>query len=169
MLRFSVGYEVPVESVRDAWAPDQDLLLRLMPSNSDQPGRALVYLDAGVAAAWPVLTQRIGTWFSAHADRVHLVAAPELVRGGEAGKDGLAIVHEVASRCAELGLDRHSYLIAIGGGAVLDAIGLAAALIHRGLRLIRLPTTTLGQCDAGLGVKNAVNAFGQKNFLGTVT
>ena len=64
-------------------------------------------------------------------------------------------------------MDRHSYLIAVGGGGVLDAIGLAAALTHRGLRLIRLPTTTLAQCDAGLGVKNAVNAFGQKNFLGT--
>ena len=57
----------------------------------------------------------------------------------------------------------------IGGGAVLDAVGFAAAIAHRGLRLVRLPTTTLGQADSGVGVKNGVNAFGKKNFLGTFT
>jgi 3-dehydroquinate synthase len=49
----------------------------------------------------------------------------------------------------------------------MDAVGLAAALVHRGLRQIRVPTTVLGQNDAGVGVKNGVNFLGGKNALGT--
>jgi 3-dehydroquinate synthase len=56
---------------------------------------------------------------------------------------------------------------AIGGGAVLDVVGYAAATAHRGIRLIRIPTTVLAQDDSAVGVKNGVNAFGKKNFLGT--
>ena len=54
----------------------------------------------------------------------------------------------------------------VGGGAVLDAVGFAAAIAHRGIRLVRLPTTTLAQADSGVGVKNGVNLFGKKNWLG---
>src|SRR3954451_5056175 len=64
-------------------------------------------------------------------------------------------------------LDRRSYVVVIGGGAVLDAVGFAASIAHRGLRLVRLPTTTLGQADSGDGVKNGVNLFGKKNWLGS--
>lgn len=78
-------------------------------------------------------------------------------------------MEEIGQTCADLGIDRHSYVVIIGGGAVLDAVGFAASLIHRGIRQVRLPTTTLAQADAGLGVKNAINAFGAKNFLGTFT
>ena len=45
--------------------------------------------------------------------------------------------------------------------------GLAAATAHRGVRHVRIPTTTLSQCDSGVGVKNGINAFGKKNFIGT--
>jgi 3-dehydroquinate synthase len=48
-------------------------------------------------------------------------------------------------------------------------VGYAAATAHRGIRLIRVPTTVLAQNDSGIGVKNGINAFGKKNFLGTFT
>jgi 3-dehydroquinate synthase len=64
-------------------------------------------------------------------------------------------------------IDRHNYVAVVGGGALLDMVGLAAATAHRGVRLIRIPTTTLAQDDSGVGVKNGVNAFGKKNFIGT--
>jgi 3-dehydroquinate synthase len=64
-------------------------------------------------------------------------------------------------------IDRHSYLIAVGGGALLDVAGLAAATAHRGVRHVRIPSTTLAQADSGVGVKNGINAFGKKNFIGT--
>jgi 3-dehydroquinate synthase len=70
-------------------------------------------------------------------------------------------------RLFEHRIDRHSYVIAIGGGAVLDAVGLVAAVTHRGVRLIRVPTTVLAQDDSGVGVKNGVNLYGVKNFCGT--
>jgi 3-dehydroquinate synthase len=58
-------------------------------------------------------------------------------------------------------------VIAIGGGALLDVAGYAAATAHRGIRLVRVPTTVLAQGDSAVGVKNGVNAFGLKNYLGT--
>ena len=64
-------------------------------------------------------------------------------------------------------IDRHSFVIVVGGGAVLDAVGLVAATTHRGVRLIRVPTTVLSQNDSGVGVKNGVNLQGVKNFIGT--
>jgi 3-dehydroquinate synthase len=65
------------------------------------------------------------------------------------------------------GICRHSFVVAIGGGAVLDMAGYAAATSHRGVRLIRMPSTVLAQNDSGVGVKNGINQFGKKNFLGT--
>src|SRR5207249_9146075 len=59
-----------------------------------------------------------------------------------------------------------SYIIGIGGGTLLDVVGLAAATAHRGVRHVRIPTTTLSQNDSGVGVKNGINAFGKKNFIG---
>jgi 3-dehydroquinate synthase len=67
----------------------------------------------------------------------------------------------------QAGLCRHSYVIVVGGGAVIDMTGYAAATSHRGLRLIRVPTTVMAQADASIGVKNGINSFGKKNFLGT--
>jgi len=64
-------------------------------------------------------------------------------------------------------LDRRSYVVVIGGGAVLDAVGFAAGIAHRGIRLIRIPTTTLAQADSGVGVKNSFNLFQKKNWIGT--
>lgn len=62
---------------------------------------------------------------------------------------------------------RHSFVVVIGGGAVIDMVGYAAAIGHRGVKLIRIPTTVLSQNDSAVGVKNSVNAFGKKNFVGT--
>jgi 3-dehydroquinate synthase len=62
---------------------------------------------------------------------------------------------------------RRSTVLVIGGGAVLDGAGYAAAIAHRGVRIVRMPTTVLSQADSGVGVKNGINRFGKKNFTGT--
>ena len=92
------------------------------------------------------------------------MARPETVPGGEAVKNDPQLVERLQRRLLELGIDRHSYVVAIGGGAVLDLIGYVAATTHRGVRHVRVPTTVLAQNDSGVGVKNGVNAFGVKNF-----
>jgi 3-dehydroquinate synthase len=58
-------------------------------------------------------------------------------------------------------------VVIVGGGGVLDAIGFGAAIVHRGLRVVRVPSTVLAQNDAGVGVKNAMNLHGGKNTIGT--
>jgi 3-dehydroquinate synthase len=68
---------------------------------------------------------------------------------------------------AQHGICRHSFALLIGGGAVLDAMGFAAATAHRGIRVVRMPTTVLSQNDAGIGVKNGINHEGRKNFIGS--
>jgi 3-dehydroquinate synthase len=119
-----------------------------------------------VLAAHPGLTDAIAGYAAHHAARIELVAPVEAVPGGEAAKTQ-AIVDGLWRRLAELRIDRHAYVVAIGGGAVLDVVGFAAATLHRGVRLIRMPTTVLAQNDAGIGVKNGINAFRAKNMLGT--
>lgn len=89
------------------------------------------------------------------------------IDGGEASKNSLDQIKSLLQTINEENLDRRSYIIVIGGGAVLDAVGFAAAIAHRGIRLIRLPTTTLAQADSGVGVKNAINYFEKKNWVGT--
>ena len=90
-----------------------------------------------------------------------------IITGGEASKNNPHLLAQLHRKVADEGIDRHSFVIAIGGGAVLDLVGFAAATAHRGVRLIRVPTTVLAQNDAGVGVKNGINAYGSKNFLGS--
>jgi len=98
---------------------------------------------------------------------MHLVCPPLVVPGGECAKNDLTNVATIQQAIHQYGICRHSYVMAIGGGAVIDMVGFAAATAHRGVRLIRVPTTVLSQNDSGIGVKNSVNAFEKKNFLGT--
>src|SRR5208337_4761478 len=99
--------------------------------------------------------------------RLHLVCPPLIIEGGERAKNSSFHVSQIHSQVERCHLDRHSCLLGVGGGALLDVAGLAAATAHRGLRHVRIPTTTLSQCDAGVGIKNGINAFGKKNFIGT--
>jgi 3-dehydroquinate synthase len=98
---------------------------------------------------------------------LYLCADPVVMPGGEACKNDPALVEQIQRAVNDYGIDRHSYIAVIGGGALLDMAGFAAAVSHRGVRLIRIPTTVLAQNDSGVGVKNSVNAFHKKNFLGT--
>ena len=141
-----------------------DALGRLEPGTRR---RFAVVVDAGVVAADPSLVARIDAWAQAHAMRVELLAEPFVAPGGEALKNDPAALEPLYALVHELGIDRHSALVGVGGGALLDAVGLVAATSHRGVRHVRVPTTVLAQNDSGVGVKNGVNRFGQKNWHGT--
>ncbi|MGN6644465.1 MAG: 3-dehydroquinate synthase [Verrucomicrobiota bacterium] len=134
---------------------------------SHSPRRALLVLDEALAGQQPDLSAAIATYFQAHSDTATLAGKPMIFPGGEQAKSSWASVAELHAAIDQHHIDRHSFLIAVGGGALLDMAGLAAATAHRGIRHIRIPTTTLSQCDSGVGVKNGINAFGKKNFIGT--
>jgi 3-dehydroquinate synthase len=123
-------------------------------------------LDEGVAREMPDLARRIAAYVDAWPG-LSLAGPVETIVGGEAAKNAPALVVSLQQHFVSLGLDRHSYVVCVGGGAVLDLVGYAAATTHRGVRHIRIPTTVLAQNDSGVGVKNGINFFGVKNLLGT--
>ena len=128
--------------------------------------RVLIVLEKAVATGQPGLESAIRAWFAAQ-DGLLVLADLRIIAGGEPCKNDWPLVEELWAAINHAGIDRHSYVVAIGGGAVLDLVGFAAATAHRGIRLVRMPTTTLSQGDGGVGVKNGVNHFGKKNWVGT--
>lgn len=123
-------------------------------------------IDAGVAQAHPNLVNDITAYFAINQE-VKLVPDMMIVPGGEICKNDTDLFNKIVAAVDDYGIDRHSYIAAIGGGAVLDLVGYAAAVSHRGIKHIRIPTTVLSQNDSGIGVKNGINYKGKKNFLGT--
>ena len=129
--------------------------------------KALVIVDKGVTQAHPQLKAAISNYFKYYNDTLELQGAIHEIPGGEQSKNDEDYIKSIIENINTFGIDRHSYVIGIGGGAVLDAVGFAAAIAHRGVRLIRIPTTVLSQNDSGIGVKNGINYFGKKNFVGS--
>jgi len=165
--RFSVPFEYPVVFTSGLFNTDNPALIETLARHEpEKRHRCLFFIDDGLLAGAPDLIDRIIAYADAHSDRIELVVPPCPVPGGEKIKNELAFVEQMQDKVYEHGIDRHSYVIAIGGGAVLDAVGLVAATSHRGVRHIRIPTTVLSQNDSGVGVKNGVNLNGVKNFVG---
>lgn len=162
-----VGWPLRVFFTEDVFNPANPVL-KDAPADG-VPRKALLVLDAGLARHHRNigLPHQIESYFQTHAAALQLVCPPLIVPGGEAAKNSSESVSRIHSAINEFHLDRHSYLMAVGGGALLDAVGFAAATAHRGIRHVRIPTTTLSQADSGIGVKNGINAFGKKNFIGT--
>jgi 3-dehydroquinate synthase len=153
---------------RDVFAPGNDTLAQLLtPREPGGKARAVVFWDEALEPAFPGFAQKVRQWFAARADRVCLEAEPVALAGGEPVKNDLRHLEGVWSTINVAKLCRHSFVIAIGGGAVLDMVGFGAATAHRGIPIIRLPTTSLSQADGGLGVKNGINYFHKKNWLGS--
>jgi 3-dehydroquinate synthase len=164
-VEFAVSFTYPVVFTRGVFDRDNDVFANLFPQ-CQRPHRLLVVVDRGLAEAQPRLLEAIEAYVKGHGALLELAGPILVVAGGEQAKNDPNVLARVQQQLAEYHVDRHSYCVAIGGGALLDVVGFAAATVHRGVRLIRLPSTVLGQNDAGVGVKNGVNAFGQKNFLG---
>jgi 3-dehydroquinate synthase len=128
--------------------------------------KILFVVDGGFVQHHPDLIQQIKNYFSGKRD-VRLIEDMVILPGGEGAKNSEEPFYKIIKAIHHYGIDRHSYLVAIGGGSILDVAGYAAAVAHRGIRHIRIPTTVLSQNDSGVGVKNGINYFNKKNFLGT--
>lgn len=165
---FSVRYEYAVHFTEHLFSHSNPVfvqsIVRLEP---DKRHRVMVLIDSNVAACWPALAHDICSYAEAYSESIDLVAYPEVVAGGEHVKNDPTLLMVLQRRLVELNIDRHAFVVGIGGGAFLDLIGFVAATTHRGIRHIRVPTTVLAQNDSGVGVKNGVNAFGLKNLLGS--
>lgn len=163
----SLRYEHRLLFTRDVFAPDNATLADVLtPREPGERVRVLVVWDAGLAKTFPELSDKIQRWFDARADTLTLADTPLAIAGGEQVKNDFRQLETVWTAIEAARLCRHSYIVAVGGGAVLDLVGFAAATAHRGIPLVRLPTTSLSQGDGGVGVKSGVNFLGKKNWLG---
>jgi 3-dehydroquinate synthase len=162
-----LAFDFPVIFTRQAFAAGNPVLADVLARAGNGPHKVGVVVDDGLAAADPGLPGRIAAYAAAWSERLTLVQAPLLVTGGEKAKADFSVVEAVWELTHRAGLCRQSFVLAIGGGAVLDAAGFGAATAHRGVRFIRMPSTVLAQNDAGVGVKNGINYFGRKNYLGS--
>ena len=162
---FGVPFTHRLLFTRSVLDDSNPLIDGLLGHEGDGPRPGVVAIvDAGLAEATPGLLDTISQRFGRP-------GLPELrdtitVRGGEDAKNDPGVVDLVLAAVERHRIDRRSCLAVFGGGAVIDAVGFAASTAHRGVRLVRFASTVLGQLDAAIGVKNGVNRFGKKNFVG---
>jgi 3-dehydroquinate synthase len=164
--RFDLPLLIPMTHrvcfTRGAFADGREMVVTLLREGGGR--RALVFLEQSVAEHWPKLAEEIRETLDAAGVAL---SALQIHAGGEIVKNDDSLVKNVWKAVEGSGIDRHSYVLCIGGGAYLDAVGFGVATAHRGVRLLRFPTTTLSQDDSGVGVKNGINCFGKKNWIGT--
>jgi 3-dehydroquinate synthase len=163
---FTVPFVHRLRFTRDLLGPDRHVLADVLHPSDGRKARVQFWVDEHLLAHRPDLRAWVASFAASFAERFAVLDAIQVVPGGEAVKNDIQLLEQMLKVFEAANLDRHSYVVVLGGGAVLDAVGFAAAIAHRGLRLVRLPTTTLAQADSGVGVKNGVNLFGKKNWVG---
>lgn len=163
----NVGFRYDVHFTEGVFDVENNLLSEIIERAEDPfPRRVLAVVDQGLLDHYPILLKNILRYLNEQRT-LQSAGAPIVVPGGEAAKNDPDVVERIHRAMHESGLCRHSYVLAVGGGSVLDVAGYAAATAHRGIRLIRIPTTVLSQNDSAVGVKNGINLYDTKNFLGT--
>ena len=167
--RFDVGWDHRLLFSSNTFEPDHHVLaeaIRGKDAESSQHGMIAV-IDEGVANTNPGLTAKLRRYVEAHRHSLPELRSVHVATGGELAKNDPTLVDDILALINEHRICRRSTMLVIGGGAILDSAGYAAAIAHRGVRIVRMPTTVLSQADSGVGVKNGINRFGKKNFTGT--
>lgn len=166
--QFSIAYSYKVVFTEHLFSLTNAILLETLREDGLSKARKIVFvIDSEVSRHHPNLNQAITTYCNHYSNELQLCGSPLTIIGGESSKNDFQLVHHILKHLDDQKLDRHAYVVAIGGGAILDLVGFVSAIAHRGIRHIRIPTTVLSQNDSGVGVKNGVNYFNKKNYLGT--
>ncbi|MFZ9034249.1 MAG: 3-dehydroquinate synthase [Anaerohalosphaeraceae bacterium] len=164
---FGVHFKYPVYFTRNIFEADHALLESIIGRpEDDRCHKVIVYIDSTVAKMHPVICEKIERYFFGR-NRLELVCHPCVIENTKMCKTRWDIVGDIMATVSQYHMDRQSIILAIGGGSLLDVVGFAGSIIHRGMRMIRVPTTTLAQADAGIGIKNGMDIFNAKNFAGT--
>ena len=164
---FTVSYQYKLHFTKSLFDGENMLFKDIIKEYKEKEQVKLLFIiDDGVAHAHPTLLKNINLYCQKH--NTHINHTETLVvQGGEESKNDGSSVTRVLKAINDNAICRHSFVVIIGGGAVIDMAGYAATIAHRGVKLIRIPTTVLSQNDSAVGVKNGINAFGKKNFIGT--
>ena len=165
---FQVSYQYPVFFSKNIFQKENSVLRDFFVEfgGNDYQKKVFFVIEKSILENNIQLKTEIKNYFQGQ-DRIHLVEEILVLEGGEKCKNSELYYRKVMDAINEHGIDRHSFVACIGGGAFLDMVGFGAAIAHRGINLLRFPTTVLSQNDSGVGVKNSINFFHKKNFLGT--
>ena len=161
----TVPFSYPVYFLHDVFDSDNPLLVDVITSKEKRLHKVIVYIEKNILNVNAKLLEKITTYCETYNDSIELVCKPIPLSGGEELKQ-LSTIEPICKTFNEFHICRQSFVLIIGGGGLLDAVGFAAAISHRGIRQIRIPTTLLSQDDSGVGVKNGINMFNIKNFAG---
>lgn len=166
--RFEITYNYPVVFTDHLFSPDNFSLAAFFKKriSGQKSAKILTVIDEGLIQHYPHLEDQIINKLGA-VEGTNPIDRILRIPGGEQAKNDSAYLEEIIRAINDYNVDRHSFVMAVGGGSVLDLAGYASAVAHRGVRHLRVPTTVLSQNDSGVGVKNGINYFGKKNFLGT--
>ena len=134
-------------------------------------GGSCVYIgDAKALLPTLIPNKRVVVISDTNIDRTHhdIIAPYEhiLIGQGEQAKS-LTTLEEIYSKLIDMGADRSTFILGVGGGIVTDIAGFVATTYMRGVEFGFVTTTLLGSVDASVGGKNGVNIGGFKNMVGT--
>lgn len=163
---FKVEYHHKLYFTHQLFECSNTLFSDILNSYNTSRVKVLFIVDEGVVHTHPFLTEQIEVYCEQYKTQIELKSIIS-IPGGEQVKIGTDHLNTVLNGINDYNICRHSFVAVIGGGAVIDMVGYACAIAHRGVKLLRIPTTVLAQNDSGVGVKNSINYFGKKNFLGT--
>jgi len=118
-----VDYELQLHFTQRVFDPANPMLKDVLLQTENQTvHKALVVFDESLAQAQPEICGQIEAYFAAHKKRLRLVCPPFIIEGGERTKNSYFHVSEIHSQIDRHHIDRHSYVIGIGGGALLDMV-----------------------------------------------
>jgi 3-dehydroquinate synthase len=164
---FAVNFKYSLHFTNEVFESNNGLFAEVIKSyKPNEQVKLLFVVDDGVLKKHPKLIESIKNYCLLHSSQL-LFTECLVIEGGEIAKNNYDNVDRIISGINNNAICRHSFVIVIGGGAVIDMAGYGASVAHRGVKLIRIPTTVLSQNDAAIGVKNGINAYNKKNFIGT--
>lgn len=164
---FAVNFNYSLYFTKEVFGSNNSLFAEIIKSyKPNKQVKLLFVIDDGVLRNHPILLNNIKSYCHNNSNQL-MFTESLLIPGGEVSKNNSNNVDSIIGAINKNAICRHSFIVVIGGGAVIDMAGYAASIAHRGVKLIRIPTTVLSQNDAAIGVKNGINAHGKKNFIGT--
>ena len=164
---FAVNFKYSLHFTSGLFESNNDLFMKVIRSyKPNEKVKLLFVIDDGVLKNHPELSEGIKDYCFLHNNQLQYTECL-VTPGGEKSKNNYDNVDRIIAAINDNAICRHSFVVAVGGGAVIDMAGFAASIAHRGVKLIRIPTTVLSQNDAAIGVKNGINAYNKKNFIGT--
>lgn len=160
-----VNFSYPVFFTKNIFQPQNKTLVESIHlKEKNKQHKVLFCVDENLINNYSSLIKDIQCYVKQYNNITLCHDVPIVISGGEQAKNNSYFIEEIQTMIDKYKICRHSFVIALGGGSVLDMVGYAVATPHRGIRLIRIPTTVLSQNDSGVGVKNAINAYGKKTF-----